>query len=440
MTYDFRASQVRTNKIIASGSTETNAALLIYPFASALNQSGSINTAVFATGSIGSDVFLYVSGAVNSMGTSTQGTTLFGGDLKVSGAFMTLNSIQSYGSVIAYSTFSAFQSASFLSDATIFGGNYVSGPFIAYSTSRLVGATTISGAITSINTASFSGPVTASNTALFSGATTFSSTLNAVSTASFAGPVTGSNTFLWTGATTFSGTMTSVNSASFSGVATFSNNLVVTGKLSGSLQTLSNGNPYLKAGPNITIVTESNGAVAISASAGTTYTMNSWLDFLRQRFATYPAEFSGDITAGVKFYTTVSGASVSGFRMAWSGSGNKTFTITVWSGSSAVATASLVVSSSSPGVFTGSFSSPPTLAPYRDYYISYRDQAGANYYVYAASTDFYHFAGYSADKSVRVLPNLVVGWFYCYAGGNAAPTSVGTDSYSSAIEPVMTFA
>jgi uncharacterized membrane protein len=142
MTYDFRASQVRTNKIISSGSTGTNAALLIYPFASALNQSGSINTAVFATGSIGSDVFLFVSGAVNSMGTSTQGTTLFGGDLKVSGAFMTLNSIQSYGSVIAYSTFSAFQSASFLSDATIFGGNYVSGPFIAYSTSRLVGATT----------------------------------------------------------------------------------------------------------------------------------------------------------------------------------------------------------------------------------------------------------------------------------------------------------
>ena len=440
MTYDFRASQVRTNKIISSGSTGTNAALLIYPFASALSQSGSINTAVFATGSIGQDVFIFVSGAINSTNTTTQGVTVFGGDVKISGSFQIITSFESYAPISAYSALTVFGDTNFLGNATMFASGSVSGPFTASSTSRLVGATVVSGAFTSINTASFSGPVTASNTALFSGATTISSTLNAVSTASFAGPVTGSNTFLWTGATTFSGTMASVNSASFSGVATFSNNLVVTGKLSGSLQTLSNGNPYLKAGPNITIVTESNGAVAISASAGTTYTMNSWLDFLRQRFATYPAEFSGDITAGVKFYTTVSGASVSGFRMAWSGSGNKTFTITVWSGSSAVATASLVVSSASPGVFTGSFSSPPTLAPYRDYYISYRDQAGANYYVYAASTDFYHFAGYSANKSVRVLPNLVIGWFYCSAGGNAAPTSVGTDSYSSAIEPVMTFA
>ncbi|TXH11650.1 MAG: hypothetical protein E6R04_00970, partial [Spirochaetes bacterium] len=70
MTYDFRASQIRTNKLITSGSTGTNAALLIYPFTVALNQSGSINSSMFGTGSIGQDVFLFVSGAASSMDTT----------------------------------------------------------------------------------------------------------------------------------------------------------------------------------------------------------------------------------------------------------------------------------------------------------------------------------------------------------------------------------
>jgi hypothetical protein len=92
MTYDFRASQVRTNKLIASGSTGTNASFLIYPFSSALNQSGSINTALFGTGSIGQDVFLFISGAISTLGTSTRGATVFGGDAKVSGSFHVLQS------------------------------------------------------------------------------------------------------------------------------------------------------------------------------------------------------------------------------------------------------------------------------------------------------------------------------------------------------------
>jgi len=38
--------------------------------------------------------------------------------------------------------------------------------------------------------------------------------------------------------------------------------------LSGSLTRLSDGTPYLKAGPNITLMTESNGAISITGSAG----------------------------------------------------------------------------------------------------------------------------------------------------------------------------
>jgi hypothetical protein len=44
--------------------------------------------------------------------------------------------------------------------------------------------------------------------------------------------------------------------------------LQANGGLSGSLQRLYNGNPYLVAGPNITITTQSNGSIAISGSAG----------------------------------------------------------------------------------------------------------------------------------------------------------------------------
>lgn len=393
MTFDFRASQVRTNKIIASGSTGTSASLLIYPFARALDQSGSINSAVFGTGSIGSDVFLFVSGAVNSMGTSTQGTTLLGGDLKVSGAFMSLGSLESYGSVIGYSTFSAFQSASFLSDVTVFGGNYVSGPFIAWSTSRLVGATTISGTITSINTASFSAPVTASSTALFSGATTFSNTLT------------------------------------------------VTGKLSASLQTLSDGTPYLKAGPNITITTQSNGAVAISGSAGSSYTMQSWIDFERKNHTAYPSEFSGDYSIGVGFYTTSSGSVITGYRFAWSGSANQDIMVTVWSGSTGLVSASVpCTGSASPGVFTGSFGSTVSMAPHGTYRISMRDITGTTFHYFTSGNDFYTFAGTGAYKSARVHPNLVINAFYAYAAGDGSPVNLGGDTYSSAVEPVITFA
>lgn len=85
MALDFRASQARTNKLIASGSTGTNAKLLFYPFSSALNLSGTINPSTFGTGSIGQDIFLYISGAVGSLDGTGNGATVTGGDLHVSG-------------------------------------------------------------------------------------------------------------------------------------------------------------------------------------------------------------------------------------------------------------------------------------------------------------------------------------------------------------------
>jgi len=88
MTVDFRASQIETNKIISSGSTGTGAKILIYDIAadsvSSPNQ-GNINLAAFNTSSIGTDVFLYVSGTI-ATGSSTSRVSAFGGSVVLSGS------------------------------------------------------------------------------------------------------------------------------------------------------------------------------------------------------------------------------------------------------------------------------------------------------------------------------------------------------------------
>jgi len=73
MSFDLRADQIRIGRIISSGSLP----LLIYPSSSALNLAGGL--ANFSTASIGSDVFIYVSG-------SSSKRAVFGGDVRVSGS------------------------------------------------------------------------------------------------------------------------------------------------------------------------------------------------------------------------------------------------------------------------------------------------------------------------------------------------------------------
>jgi hypothetical protein len=89
MALDFRASQFRGAKFISSGSTGTGAKILFYDISADSTTTpniGTINTAKFGTGSIGTDIFLYVSGAIGSRGVANSGgTTVFGGDVFVSG-------------------------------------------------------------------------------------------------------------------------------------------------------------------------------------------------------------------------------------------------------------------------------------------------------------------------------------------------------------------
>jgi len=91
MPIDFRASQIQTNKIIASGSTgtETGAQIVVYSHladdGTAPNQ-GFINQSTFITSSIGTDIFLYVSGGIGQRNVgNAKSISCFGGDVHISG-------------------------------------------------------------------------------------------------------------------------------------------------------------------------------------------------------------------------------------------------------------------------------------------------------------------------------------------------------------------
>lgn len=95
MTLDFRGQQLRTRQIIVSGSLVLPSAsyhqLLIYPYSSATNASGSVNPGV--TASVGTDTFVFVSGSIGSMGGTTPGVFAIGGDTYLSGTLLGANSI-----------------------------------------------------------------------------------------------------------------------------------------------------------------------------------------------------------------------------------------------------------------------------------------------------------------------------------------------------------
>ena len=93
MSKDFRASQIETSKLIASGGISgTTVGLAVYSGSIASNREGGVaaphNSTMFSK--VGSDVFLFVSGSITQEESSTDAghrtdVTLFGGDVVVSG-------------------------------------------------------------------------------------------------------------------------------------------------------------------------------------------------------------------------------------------------------------------------------------------------------------------------------------------------------------------
>jgi hypothetical protein len=202
MSIDFRSNQIRVNKLIASGSTGTQAKILIYPVDVSTNLSGGIDISKFNTSSIGSDVFLYVSGAINTLGLPENGGVVFGGDVKFSGS-------------INVSSYASFDNNIFVnSDLNVFG------------------------------LSKFQHSI-------------FNQNIYSFATASFYGPIYGSSELTIDGLSTLNETV-------------ISGNLIVFSGLSGSLQSLSDGTPYLIGQGNTSIFTQSNGSIIISSSGGET--------------------------------------------------------------------------------------------------------------------------------------------------------------------------
>lgn len=115
MSQDFRARQIQTSQVISSGSSGTNAKIVVYDISAqdtATPNQGIIDNTRFNTSSIGTDIFLYVSGGINNRDVGgSNAITVFGGDVHISGN-LTVGGTSPTGSG---GTGAAFNSGSFIS-------------------------------------------------------------------------------------------------------------------------------------------------------------------------------------------------------------------------------------------------------------------------------------------------------------------------------------
>jgi hypothetical protein len=248
MAKDYKTTGLQVNKIIASGSTGTNAKLLVYPVdaqdATQPNQ-GIIDNTKFDTSNIGDDVFLYVSG-------SEDAKTVFGGDVKVSGSLQ-VNAIETESGqpfIVAGDNITIEEGPE---------GELQISAQASYFYSEQQDLIQTSGSLVS------SGSITAP--ALSGSLTTLAN----------------GDPYLVAGAAITiennpNGSITIASEASYmyspsANVVATSGSLQASGSitapaLSGSLTTLANGDPYLVAGAAITIENNPNGSITISADTG----------------------------------------------------------------------------------------------------------------------------------------------------------------------------
>ena len=319
MTKDFRASQIQTNKLIASGSTgtSTGARLVIYPHiaddGTSPNQ-GYINQNVFNTGSIGTDIFMFVSGGIGQRNVSnSQSITCFGGDLHVSGNLTVDGTSPGGGGVTtlqqAYDS-GVTNAATILVNATssslILSGGFlgINDPLLKFRPFHTSGSTN-SGYGNCIALMGYDGTnersllTMTSVSSLFGGAKILMRSTGDVN--SFIGWKAGSsdlnnstipeaqiyyhpNASALKLETNGTNKVAIIDNGAYGGgvsIAEFRNALSFAGPLiilsgstisekgfSGSLTTLRDGQPYMLAGPNITINTSSLGQIEITGSGG----------------------------------------------------------------------------------------------------------------------------------------------------------------------------
>jgi hypothetical protein len=148
---DFRAGQFRGAKLISSGSTGTGAKFVFYDISADSTSNpnnGVIDPAKFDTGSIGTDIFLFISGGSGKRGVGgSNAISVFGGDLVISGNLFLAGTSNIGSNTLWQSTTNniIFTTGSVLiTGSTAIGGDtFVSGNFYSKATSSF-GSTPIS--------------------------------------------------------------------------------------------------------------------------------------------------------------------------------------------------------------------------------------------------------------------------------------------------------
>jgi len=338
MAFDFRANQIRTSKIIASGSTGSPGRLLIYPVDAASDLAGGINSSLFDLSGIGGDVFAYFSGSIGGKGTS--GVSVFGGDFIASGSIFSFGGLS--GSLTKLTDGTSYlvegtnitivtqSNGSIIISAS--GGTSITAPSSSVIYANLANTPTGTTAFVfndNNNVLAISG----SNESLYLGVPASEALPNNIS-ASVGIAHNGSvvfrnkaNSTWWRGLTGDSALGLGDNSLVLGNVTwdrlvgaingsivytLSSSNSYISGAikfpqgLSGSLTTLTDGSSYLQEGTNISIVTQSNGSITISSTGGGSTQFVDSASRLRTTasLAIGGTQFAQQVSPGVTFYVS----------------------------------------------------------------------------------------------------------------------------------------
>jgi len=106
MSADFRASQIQTGKIIVTSSVGS---LAVYSIDVA-GTAGAITDSTVVAQISQRDTFLFVSGSSNSMRRNVKGTSVFGGDVAISGSMFVRQAVYSTPTVVTASSYGVLDS------------------------------------------------------------------------------------------------------------------------------------------------------------------------------------------------------------------------------------------------------------------------------------------------------------------------------------------
>lgn len=247
--------------ISSTGGGGGGTSYFVDPSAGKLNATGSLSLAGalgsgHITSNIGADTFFFVSGSKGSIGTSTVGTSVFGGDVKVSGSLHVGKYGESGRSLTLSGTFNQIveetAAAFYVKDGSALGGPDEN-LFAIDNDAKSIGFYT--SPTKHFEVASYS----PASMVLFLSGSGASGSPN---------PKNFADTSFYVSGSIGSKNGTSAGAAVFGGDVVSSGSITSQLGLSGSLTKLADGTSYLVAGANVTITSASNGSVTISSTGG----------------------------------------------------------------------------------------------------------------------------------------------------------------------------